>query len=322
MWFYGHPDDIVTFPNAPDNNLTTFSGNFVDYVKVYLWALYFYEHFGGQAMLLNLVSQPANSVTGVQAALTALGYTTTFGQMVADWTTANYLDNPDIEGGKYNYAGATLPPFASITKSTYPVPVTSASVNHYAADYVKFTNGQPQQLTFNGGDTADWTARVVKYQAGVPQSVEAIALNGTDDGTANLYDFGTGYDQVVLVISNISGSGLMSYQYSTTAIPTSVDEPASLAGGLRLQATGPNPFRGETALHLSGSRAGVTSATVHDVGGSLVRVLEAGPSADGGQDLRWDGRDGSGQPVPAGAYFVKVATADGQRASRQLTVLR
>lgn len=156
----------------------------------------------------------------------------------------------------------------------------------------------------------------------MPLSVENIVLNGTDDGTAALFDFGTGYDQVVLQITNTSAVGVMSYTYGTSAIPAAVGDPSALAGDLRLAAAGPNPFRGSTALALEGSRAGAVSATVHDVGGSLVRILDPGPAQAGGQVIRWDGRNGSGTPVPAGTYFVRVATADGQEASRRLTVVR
>lgn len=321
MWFYGHPDQVIQFPAAPDNNLTVWNSVFADYVKVYLWGLYFYEHFGGQATILNLVSQPGNSTAGVQAAMTAMGYATSFAQMVADWTTANYLDDPSIAGGKYNYAGEDIPAFAAVTKSTYPVPSTNATVNHFAADYIKFINGQPQQLNFNGGDTADWSARVIKYLAGTPLSVEDVTLNAADDGSLVLSEFGTAYDQVVLVAANISVGGGTSYQYGTEGT-TAVEDPGALATGMRLVGVGPNPFRGETAMRLSLPRPGPVSATVHDAAGALVRVLEAGSTAGGERLIRWDGRDGSGAAVPSGAYFVRVATADGQALSHRLTVIR
>ena len=155
MWLYGTPDVVSGFPSNPDNRLTSWPAtpNYADYIKAYLWSLYFYEHFGGRPMVHNLVSQPANSVAGVQAALLAMGYTTTFEQLVRNWVTANFLDDPDLDGGLYNYEGEDLPVFASVTKSTYPVAPTTATVNRWAADYIKFTNGQPSESPSTGRTT-------------------------------------------------------------------------------------------------------------------------------------------------------------------------
>ena len=65
MWFYGHPDPITGFPTNPDNNLTNFTGNFADYIKGYLFSMYFWEHYGGTPSLLAWVANPQISLTGV-----------------------------------------------------------------------------------------------------------------------------------------------------------------------------------------------------------------------------------------------------------------
>jgi hypothetical protein len=69
----------------------------------------------------------------------------------------------------------------------------------------------------------------------------------------------------------------------------------------------PNPFRGTITLEIDASRsAAAVSATVFDAAGRRVRSLVA--PADGGvARVRWDGRDASGRPVPAGVYFVRAA---------------
>jgi hypothetical protein len=325
MFLYGTPDVVSGFPGNPDNNLTAWpsNGTYSDYIKVYLWTLYLYEHFGGLPILQEVVSQPANGVAGVRAALLAAGYTTTFEEAVRDWVTANYLDDPVVGGGLYNYAYEDLPVFASTTKSTYPVPTTSATVNRCAADYVKFINGQPQRVNFDGADNGVFYVRLIKYLSGTPLSVEDMTLDPlTRAGNFDLPGFGSSYDQVVMVVNCVStGSGTISYQYSTAGIPSGVEDPGVLASGLRLAGAGPNPFRAETALHLLLAHPGTISATVHDAGGDLVRVLDGGTGAGTDRLIRWDGRDGNGTPVPSGTYFVRVGTADGQTASRRVTVL-
>jgi hypothetical protein len=326
MWLYGTPDVVSGFPSSPDNRLTSWPAtpNYTDYIKVYLWSLYFFEHFGGRPMVHDLVSQPANGIAGVQAALLALGYTTTFEELVRNWVTANYLDDPVLDGGLYNYAGEDLPVFTSVAKSTYPVPLTTATVNRWAADYVKFTNGQPLRVTFDGADNTAFYVRLIKYLGGVPLSVEDMTLTApAQTGSFDLPAFGTSYDQVVMVVTCVTnGTTPVSYGYATTDVPTAVEDPGALSAGLRLVGAGPNPFHGETALRLSLDRSGPVSATVHDAVGALVCLLDVGPAAGGERLIRWDGRDEAGVAVPSGAYFVRVATADGQTLSHRLTVIR
>ena len=57
MWLYGNPDNISSFNANPDRNLTTFTGAWADYIKSYLFALYFYERYGGQPAIQALGCQ-------------------------------------------------------------------------------------------------------------------------------------------------------------------------------------------------------------------------------------------------------------------------
>jgi hypothetical protein len=323
MWDYGAPDDVVQFPNSPDNNLTSWSGNFYDYVKVYLWSLYFYEHFGGQPTIRDLVARTTNGLTSVGQTMAAMGYTTTVPEEIRNWVTANFLDDPNLDGGLYNFAGETLPPFAAVTKSTYPVPLTNASVNHYAADYIKFVSGQPQRLTFDGTDSSTWYAMVIKYLSGTPLSVEEMPLDpGTKAGYLDLPAFGTDYDQVVLVVANAApGSGVVSYQYGTSDIPASAEGDFA-SGGMRLEPAGANPVTASADLRLVLDRPAAVRAGIYDASGVLVRELPARPLAVGASALHWDLHDASGDRAPAGVYFIRAQADDGRTAERKVVVLR
>lgn len=328
MWLYGRPDGISGFNSAPDNCLTEFTASTTDYIKCYLFCLYFYEHFGGTPAILNLVANPQNSYLGFQSTMAAMGYTTSFAQLLADWVTANFLDNPNLDGGRYNYAGVTLPVFASVTKSAYPVPVTNASVDNYAADYVKFINGQPQQLNFDGADNSTWRIRMIKYLTGTPLSVEDISLNTSQAGQGYLFTFGSDYDQVVMVVANTSPataspvSPPVAYQYSTQGIPASVDPTTGLLAGLKLEGLGANPSTLGASLRLTLDRADEVTASVHDAQGRLVAPLLTGRLGAGTHELVWDGRDESGRLMPGGVYFVRAHATGVGSASRTVTLLR
>jgi hypothetical protein len=318
MWLYGRPDTISNFNTAPDNDLTTFNGAWADYIKTYLWSLYFYEQFGGQNAVYTLVSKAANSVAGYEDTFDALGSPLNFSDAFANWVIANYLDDPALDQGQYGYVGDDLPPFSAVTKSTYPVPPTNASVNRYAADYVKFVTGLPQRLRFDGNDIGTWRPRVILMNAGVGQQVLDIPLDGVDAGYVNLFDFGETQDQVVLAIAKLNPSGLTSYTYETQAIPALVGD-GELAGATGL-AVAPNPGAAGGTIRLTLEREQQIAATIFDPAGRVVREIAAGRLAAGPQSLVWDGRDAQGRNVPAGLYYVRVGGEAGEASATWVQV--
>jgi flagellar hook assembly protein FlgD len=78
----------------------------------------------------------------------------------------------------------------------------------------------------------------------------------------------------------------------------------------------PNPFRPETAISFTTTRAGHVTATIYDVTGQRVRTLLDGTLEGGSHTLRWNGSTESGRPAASGAYFLKLHTPDGDGAKR------
>ena len=86
----------------------------------------------------------------------------------------------------------------------------------------------------------------------------------------------------------------------------------------------PNPFTQSTRLVYAAPRAtgapapGAVRIDIFDAGGRLMRSLADEPgSAEAAGSMVWDGRDGSGSPVPAGVYFARL-TAGKASACRSL----
>jgi flagellar basal-body rod modification protein FlgD len=52
------------------------------------------------------------------------------------------------------------------------------------------------------------------------------------------------------------------------------------------------------------------NVVIRDQEGSTVRILNLGPMAAGTNRITWDGRDGDGDPLPAGAYTAEVLATD------------
>jgi hypothetical protein len=96
--------------------------------------------------------------------------------------------------------------------------------------------------------------------------------------------------------------------------------PGPGGAGLRLGARGtPGP-----APVLEWEAPAGTRAWLHlyDVRGRRVRTLVDGAVGDGTAPRRapWDGRDSAGAPVPAGVYFARLVTGDGEE--RRVTLVR
>jgi len=60
---------------------------------------------------------------------------------------------------------------------------------------------------------------------------------------------------------------------------------------------------------------------VYDAAGRLVRTLVEGALPGGRHAVRWDGKDRSGRPAPAGVYFCRAETSEGV-VSRKLVLVR
>jgi len=215
---YGHDSNIGEFLDSPDNGLIHWpleGGELADYGQVYLFLYYLWEKYGGNSFVTHLTQNQQNGTLGVNSSLAAKGYSDDFNTILPRWVVANYLDNTSIEGGKYGYAGLDITAFRpggiylSNTWSSYPV-ASSGSVEHYAADYVKFTNGSNVTFSFNGEDGNNFNLFLID-EGPTPQVVE-IALNSTNEGTSSSF---ISFSSVVMIPISVSFLGGKTYSYST-----------------------------------------------------------------------------------------------------------
>jgi len=88
-----------------------------------------------------------------------------------------------------------------------------------------------------------------------------------------------------------------------------------------LGAIEPNPFGPSTSIRYDVPGVTTVRIAVHDVGGRLVSTLLDGPSPPGRHTVTWNGRDGSGEPVASGIYFV-IMDSGNRRVTRKVTLLR
>ncbi|MBK7367793.1 MAG: metallophosphoesterase [Candidatus Eisenbacteria bacterium] len=100
----------------------------------------------------------------------------------------------------------------------------------------------------------------------------------------------------------------------------SVPETGGLGVGLALAPARPTPFSDRTEVSWTMPHAGIATLRVYDVLGRRVRTLADGARAAGTHTTAWDGRDGRGTRVPAGAYLL-VLESEGVRRARRVVRL-
>ena len=83
----------------------------------------------------------------------------------------------------------------------------------------------------------------------------------------------------------------------------------------------PNPFTGTTVINYSLNAPRRVQVGIFNAAGQKVRVLTDGRVSEGMHTVQWDGRDGQGNELAAGAYFVQVSFGD-QHIERKVLILR
>ena len=82
-----------------------------------------------------------------------------------------------------------------------------------------------------------------------------------------------------------------------------------------------NPFNPITTVSFSLADSQQVVIEVFDVAGRRVRQLTAGFFSAGNRQVRWDGRDGTGQDLPSGIYFIRLTDGDRQQ-NHKVTLTR
>ncbi len=298
MWLFGNPDNISGFNSNPDNSLTSWGGAWADYIQTYLWTLYMYEQFGGQQFIWDVAHQPLNGMSGYQQVLIDLSYSIPVEAIFANWTIANYLDDPTLGSGQFGYVGDTLPAFNPWRTYT-ELPVNgSSSLQNWAGEYARLTNmDAPAVFTFNGADARDFLVNLIALDPSLPTLVQPVLLDQMNDG-ALTFDAAAGYDETIICVANIHPSSSGIYLFN-------VDLPASSAMALPTREVElrcwPNPFNPVTEISFRLPSSGYARLLVHDSRGRLVEVLQEGPMAAGLHNFTWNARG-----LPSGMYFAGV----------------
>jgi len=103
----------------------------------------------------------------------------------------------------------------------------------------------------------------------------------------------------------------------TTAVAVTVLEGSGGVPGLAVDVNSFDPFAAEEVTIALGAGGSGGEVDIYNMAGTLVRTLEAGGDAE----VSWDGRNGSGDLVASGVYFLHIRTSAGD-ATRAVAVVK
>jgi len=166
---------IESFLWTPDNSLTEWGDQtdlniLADYGAAFLWAMYLYDHFGGDAFLSYFVTEGVPGIMGINQALAHFGYSMTFDDVFRDWRIANLIHSDNPGHGKYNYQSLDLSGIVTTVHSAKKNKVVSGSdfgetrtildnptnviqLGTYGTDYVLIDNLKNFNFIFFEGDS-------------------------------------------------------------------------------------------------------------------------------------------------------------------------
>jgi len=140
------PISLINWP-------TSSVGSIANYGASSLFMHFFTEHFGGQNDLKALLSQPADSIAGIDAYLDEIGYEERFEDVFRLWTVANILDR-DIRDGDELLGYGELDVTAAISASIKGFKEARSKIPQYAIEYTELRSiSVPLTLSFQGPTT-------------------------------------------------------------------------------------------------------------------------------------------------------------------------
>jgi hypothetical protein len=103
-------------------------------------------------------------------------------------------------------------------------------------------------------------------------------------------------------------------------VPDFSDDLGTMPASIALLQNFPNPFQAATRIPFDLPADTHIDLRIYNVLGEQVRDL-TGEQVGGERAIRWDGRNESGHPVPAGVYFYRLRAADFSK-SKRMVLLR
>jgi hypothetical protein len=146
MMGYEVESRISAFEKMPDTPLLDWSDSIEDYGAAYLFFAYVSERLGGIPTIAAIVKNTEQDTEGIELALAEQGKDISFDRIFSDWVIANYLDDPELNGGIYGYSTLDIHLTPSVVEFQYPIDRKESKLKPWTAQYTEFKKGQNDAL--------------------------------------------------------------------------------------------------------------------------------------------------------------------------------
>ena len=216
--------------SQPDVQLTTWSSdasqNGTHYGTAQLFMRYFYEQYGSESGLAELIKADAGNdlEAFVPIAARKRPDIKRFADLFADWAVANVVNDATVADGRYVYE--LLPGAAALSEPRASEPVTT--VQQFGTDYLGVLNG-PLTIEFDGAETVGLVGarpkdgRYAWWSNRGDDSVETLTrafdLSGVQQATlqfATWYEIEKDYDYGFVTVSTDGGETWATLKGQTT----------------------------------------------------------------------------------------------------------
>ncbi|HEY0755824.1 MAG TPA: hypothetical protein VGD98_17830 [Ktedonobacteraceae bacterium] len=236
------------FLKAPDTQLTDWSsdpGRDIEHAGAsYLFMDYFAEHYGGYAILKELLQDPAAPPANFDDVLARHHFAEHFSDVFSQWLLANTVADPSIDGGQYGYTTIHIPgvtPQQIIT--SYPFNA-AGQVEQYAAQYYDLHTSGNKAATLNihltgaptirlvgnnppGADAEWWGNRAGNMDSTLTHSFDLSSLKGRHATLqfATWFDLRQSHDYAYVEVSNDDGTNwtILKGNFTTSINPTGLN---------------------------------------------------------------------------------------------------
>ena len=218
------------FASNPDIQLNTwpdYGESYPYYGSSYLFVSYILDRFGNE-FTQDLVKNSDNGMDSLDDVLNEnqildaeTNSALTAENIFADWTIANFINEPNISEGQYGYSGGTDVPefFPEETHYDCPISWQTSQVSQYGADYIEFICDGNFTLEFQGvnevqlmagdafsGDYAIWSNRGDESDMTLTRAFDFSGISGEILLEYEVwYDIEEGWDYAYLTLSPDGG---------------------------------------------------------------------------------------------------------------------
>lgn len=157
---------LLAFTRDPNFGLTHWRGLRANYGASYGFMSYLAD-WQGPAFLRALVQQPLDGPAGIEAALSAIGSSSTFTSVFDDWVVANFLDSRGPETAPYYFSKLSITVQPQTIFGVPPL-LGAAEVADYGAAYIDFPAALPSavfQVALDGEDAAPLQAALISWDS-------------------------------------------------------------------------------------------------------------------------------------------------------------